>query len=184
MTVQIPDSLEYRGKQYTIDCYPLEPLNAGGLVKSKFDFKETTNWRGYIASWRIEDYGADLETQNIRLVMCGLEDATVKGKRVTHLDALKIMGNVDAVRTDGNVVFASWFTGEIVASKGALLFFEPDLTSRTLHEEEIRFKVLNGEVHKIDYGKFTVNDIPRIFSKPIDSEYFAEDLPAFLVKDQ
>lgn len=183
MTVQIPDSLEYCGKQYTIDCYPLEPLNEGGLVKSKFDFKETTNWRGYVASWRIEDYGENLETQNIRLVLCGLEDATIKDKRVTHLDALKIMSNVDAVRTHGNDILASWFTGEIVASRGNLLFFKPALTSRTLHEEEIRFKVRNGEVHKIDYEKFTVADIPRLFSKVTDIGYVDEDLPAFLMKD-
>ena len=176
---------EIRGPlQYTIDCYPLEPLNVGGLVKSKFDFKETTNWRGYIASWRIEDYGENLETQNVRLVLCSLEDATIKGKRVTHLDALKNMSNVDAVRTHENDVFASWFTGEIVASKGALLFFEPAQTSRTLHEEEIRFKVRNGEVHKIDYEKFTVADIPRLFSKLTDVGYIDEDLPAFLMKDR
>lgn len=184
MTVQIHDLLEYRGNQYTIDCYPLEPLNAGSLVKSKFDFKETTNWRGYIASWRVEDYGADLETQNIRLVICGLEDATVNGKRVTHLDALKILNNVDAVHADGNDIFASWFTGEIVASRGKLLFFEPALTSRSLHEEEIRFKVRNGEVHKIDCEKFTVADIPRLFSKLTEIGYVDEDLPAFLMKDR
>ena len=55
MTAQIPDSLLWQGHKYSLCVLPLNILFARIQPRPQFQSTSTANWRGYTASWIIED---------------------------------------------------------------------------------------------------------------------------------
>lgn len=55
-TAQFPDVLIYEGKQYQLFSNPLESYyKAHGLPRPKFQAWHTANYRGYVATWEIDN---------------------------------------------------------------------------------------------------------------------------------
>ena len=86
MTIQDSEILKYRGKYYFMDSYPLESLwGPTSSIKSKCDLIASTNWRGYIATWRIDIssvHSGEREAEN-RLVLCSISGARIDGQPVS-----------------------------------------------------------------------------------------------------
>lgn len=183
MTTQIPDVLMFKGKRYAIDHTPLESAWAeNDPLKPKFDFRVTSNWRGYVATWRIEDEGENPASTDLRLVLCGLAGATVDGVPVTHLDVLGYDGDDDAY-PDSDEVVADWFSGAINAGRGDLLYSKPMLTTRTLYSEMLHLQVHRGKVLNLREAQYTEEDIKRFFpaAPPVNENelpYFSRRIPA------
>jgi hypothetical protein len=107
MTAQVPDLLNFRGGEYQLCTNPLHVYLATGACSLKFYATSTALWRGYVATWSIENDHLYL----IKL-QCWIksDDGTV---RVAELAALF------PDYPDG--VFAHWFTGALRCPNGPLL---------------------------------------------------------------
>lgn len=56
MTMQVPDELEYLGKEYVVPgSSPIEGSEAAGLILPETFALTTALWRGFVAKWRIAD---------------------------------------------------------------------------------------------------------------------------------
>lgn len=64
-TAQEPDVLLYKGKEYALYANPLEPIYKSEDERPNFSVGPNTistgNWRGYVATWKIEDGSLYLE---------------------------------------------------------------------------------------------------------------------------
>ena len=54
MTVQVPETLRYKGEVLTFYDYPLEPYLESGRCPVKFQAPSTALHRGYTGTWAIE----------------------------------------------------------------------------------------------------------------------------------
>lgn len=91
---QAEDSVIYKNKSYHIYITPLEHFFEVAEVKSPFSGYSSTNWRGYIAQWRVE---------NERLYLFGLQED----------DSAPPGGSFESMFPGQEKVFADWFTGEL-----------------------------------------------------------------------
>lgn len=66
MTAQAPDWLVFRGKRRMLFSNPLEPFLRQLPTRPEFRLQSTAHWRGYVATWTIEDdrlFLSGLQTQ-------------------------------------------------------------------------------------------------------------------------
>lgn len=109
MTPQIPDNLIYEGQEYGLFSNPLEDYFDEDNPRPEFLRGCSALWRGYIATWEIED-GI--------LYLIGLEDAFVR----EHDQAdFKRAGVSDLFPWASGRVKATWFTGELRVPQGERL---------------------------------------------------------------
>ena len=54
-TTQFSDILYLNGQKHSLDSLPLEPYYGPGNPRPKFRAPNTATWRGYIATWEIEE---------------------------------------------------------------------------------------------------------------------------------
>ncbi len=62
MTAQIPDTLFWKGREYSLCVLPLNLLFARMQPRPQFESTSTANWRGYKAHWKIEDNKLSLQS--------------------------------------------------------------------------------------------------------------------------
>ena len=53
-TTQFPDLLYLNGQKHPLDSFPLEQYYSPGKPRPKFRAPNTATWRGYIATWEID----------------------------------------------------------------------------------------------------------------------------------
>ena len=108
MTVQVPETLLYKGEALSLHDYPLQPYLASGATAVKFQAHSTALHRGYVGTWTIRQG---------RLYLIKLEGhvGPFANTRAVALDALF----PDA--KDG--VLADWYTDEMRCPMGELLHY-------------------------------------------------------------
>ena len=137
MTCQSPEAIEYEGKQLPLYSEPLmprlPPSGRGGMNIGKldddypFEVSCTANWRGYVASWKIE---AD------RLYLVGISGRLLKGVEASISDLFP--------GTSGPVL-ANWFSGELSIECGNVIGHIDGFYMR-VYEESVILTVKAGIV--------------------------------------
>jgi len=140
MTVQVPETLLYKGEELSLYDYPLQPYLASGATAVKFQAPSTALHRGYVGTWTIRQG---------RLYLIKLEG---------HVGPFANTGAValDALFPDAkDGVLADWYTGELCCPMGELLHYgrggftsvyESDLFIRVEHGTMVGERVVvNGE---------------------------------------
>jgi hypothetical protein len=91
---QAEDTIIYKNKSYHLSISPLGHFFKVAEVESPFSGNCSTNWRGYIAQWRVE---------NDKLYLFGLQED----------DSAPPGGSFESMFPGQDKVFADWFTGEL-----------------------------------------------------------------------
>ena len=106
MTVQVPETLRYKGEALTFYDYPLQPYLASGQCAVKFQAPSTAFHRGYVGTWSIE---------HARLYLTKLEGHVGEFANTVEVGLEMLFPD----SPDG--VFARWFSGQICCPMGELL---------------------------------------------------------------
>lgn len=134
-TGQVPDYLIYRGDTIAIFSNPLEQYFEQTGKRELPDFSgcgSTACWRGYKAIWELKNDSLFLRQITSCHNKCGLE--------IRNANLEKMFGTND--------VFASWFTGQIIAPKGKLVQYI-HMGYGSVYEEEQIFKLNKGQLKSI-----------------------------------
>lgn len=105
MTAQTPDRLWLDGGEWQLLATPLDPFLAEHRLSDRFVAPHSANWRGYLATWRIDEHGwlvLDDVVATLRGLASGTE--TISGTAVLGGRSLPIR--------------ATWFTGEFRVARG------------------------------------------------------------------
>ena len=108
---QAEDAIIHKNKSYYLSMSPLEHFFKVAEVESPFNGNSSTNWRGYIAQWIVE---------NDKLYLFGLQED----------DSEPPGGSFESMYPEQDKVFADWFTGEL-----PLFDFSNDNTYEVLNIE-------------------------------------------------
>jgi len=135
-TSQMPDILIYNGDTLSLFANPLEQLYDNDSIRPKFfggneGCESTACWRGYQAEWIIIDENLYLTG----IYSCCYYEDSIKA------DLKKLFGN----KFINGRVKADWFTGDIIAPQGKLLYYI-HMDYESLYEKEIEFQVKNGKL--------------------------------------
>lgn len=109
MTKQLNEILFYNGHKYILYSEPLRKYLKKSKTKPNFRFLGSNCWRGYLATWSIDD-------NKLFLVAIDAE----------HPDGTKVKLS-DIFLLDEKKVFAVWFTGELILPLGNILHFSPTM---------------------------------------------------------
>lgn len=142
-TPQSPDTIIYNNKVLDLFEFPLENYYKNKKDKPKFfTYPHSTfsnNWRGYTAIWEIIE--GKLFLRGLDSWICN--PVTEIGKSSCHRADLKELFDKKTIK---GKVFASWFTGDLIISDGALLeHFDEASGFNTPYEREIIIKVEAGK---------------------------------------
>lgn len=125
MTVQIKDTIVYKGVKYALYTYPLEKYWNKRRQKPQIRPACSNCWRGYVATWEI--FENDLYLTDIKYHACvgdiGLEQLFPGG---------------------GEGVRASWFTGELCIPQGD--FLDDMLCVEFFYDYDLFIYIKKGEV--------------------------------------
>lgn len=114
MTTQQGDNLIHEGENYQVKPFPLEWLDgswhsigSGDAQESRFKFRSTGCWRGYIATWIIE---------GDQLCLVAFDARDLDGNQLTISDVFGV-----------EKMFAQWFSGELNSPLGNQIYgmFDP-----------------------------------------------------------
>lgn len=135
-TSQIPDRLIYHGDTLSIFANPLEQLFDNDSIRPNFfgqneGCESTACWRGYEAEWRIIDDS---------LYLTGIYSCCYYEDRI-KADLKELFG----VKFINGKVKADWFTADIIAPQGQLLYYI-HMGYESLYEKELVFKFKNGKL--------------------------------------
>jgi hypothetical protein len=118
------DKVIHEDQEYLLYCEPLEMFWDDPNPKPDFIPPHTACWRGYIASWMIQDgrlFLAGIETENEHLKM----DSVFPGKK--------------------SPIFADWFSGRLRIPQGEMLqYIHMGYESR--YESDLFLFVENGTI--------------------------------------
>lgn len=104
-TTQFPDILYLDGQKHSLIGLPLEPYYGPGNPRPKFRAPNTATWRGYIATWEIDQIDQGV------LYLKAIKAWTDQGQ--VGLEAL-FPGNKGRVA-------ATWFTGKLKVPQGKII---------------------------------------------------------------
>ena len=135
-TSQIPDRLIYHGDTLSIFANPLEQLFDNDSIRPNFFGKKevcesTACWRGYEAEWIIIDDSLYLTG----IYSCCYYEDSIKADLKELFGAKFINGKVKA----------DWFTGDVIAPQGKLLYYV-HMGYESLYETEIEFQFIKGKL--------------------------------------
>lgn len=140
-TGQQPDVLIYKGKSYDLFANPLEEFYKARKNRPLFRVKpnviSTGNWRGYVATWAIEN--GFLYLVKIDAWIC--RDWNEKSCRKVELS--KLFGS----RVRSGKVKANWFSGDLRMPDGKLLQYV-HMGYGSVYERELIVSVESGRIVK------------------------------------
>jgi hypothetical protein len=158
-TAQIPDRLVYKGDTLSLFSCPLgsfpdqELLSFKNMFAGKSCFN-TSCWRGYVATWKIEDnklYLTEIRnscyptSEDYVRVAYNTAGANI-GKEFADLSTL-FPG-----RFENGRVFADWVNDKLSSPKGKMLYYIHD-GFESIFEKEDEFTIKNGlllSIHEFD----------------------------------
>jgi len=129
-TAQAPDILIYEGERFALFSNPLESYYNEDNPRPSFNSHSTGNWRGYVATWKID--GDTLYLRDIKAWLNGTE---------VGLDTLfpEHQGKIEA----------SWFTGKLRVPRGKELSYV-HMGYASIYEQDIIISVQAGKVVKTE----------------------------------
>ena len=152
-TSQQPDVLIYKAKPYDLFANPLEEFYKEQTNRPLFCVKPTVistgNWRGYVATWTIEN--GFLYLVKIDAWIC--RDWHKKSCRKADLS--KLFGN----RYRNGKVKADWFSGDLRMPDGKLLQYV-HMGYGSVYERELTLSVESGRVVKESMADNTQKTLP------------------------
>lgn len=132
MTIQAGDILDYQGESYEIANNPLQSYFNLQNPAPVFQFTNTANWRGYIATWQITPEG--------KLFLTGISGTFADGRPVS----------LDSLFPGQTRVFASWVNEVLRLPCGPLLKVVNDFT--IVYEKEWLVTITRGCVESVILG--------------------------------
>lgn len=158
-TSQDPDVLIYKGQTYQLFANPLEPFFKSAKERPKFFVRPGTvtsgNWRGYVATWEIED--GFLYLVKIDSWIC--RKAASSGCRKANLNSLF------GTKYRGGKVRADWFSGELRMPDGNQIQYV-HMGYGSIYEREIVLRVESGKVVESSTVDNTKKMIPSVPEPP------------------
>ncbi|MDD5712945.1 MAG: hypothetical protein PHY31_09360 [Smithellaceae bacterium] len=150
-TAQFPDELIYKGKTYPIFSNPLESYfgTAHPRPEGLFPASCTALWRGYVATWKIEE-----DALYLVKVVAGTCAADAPEIPLTNI----FPGSKGPIRAD-------WFTGTLVVPQGEILMYV-HMGYGSVYEKELHIK--------IDKGRFIRESLIDNSGKPLLDPYQRE----------
>ena len=156
-TAQAPDVLLYKGKKYALYANPLESFYKNQDDRPKFFVGPNTmssgNWRGYIATWSIEDGS---------LYLVGI-DSWICGSMVSRNCRKATLKNLFGRKFRAGKVKADWFTGELRVPDGKMLQYV-HMGYGSVYEREIILQVESGRV----VGESVIDNTKRVIPSEIE----------------
>lgn len=124
MTAQVPDAIKYEGQLFSLLDNPLEEFFGPDRSRPPFVPEHTANWRGYIATWAVEDHLLLLES--LQGQVC-IRQPDGSGQRSSWCQ-VGHQGSCDVRRIDESYLFpeaigaipATWFSGELTIPTGEM----------------------------------------------------------------
>lgn len=135
-TAQIPDLLIYNGDTLSIFANPLEQLYDNDSLRPKFfgdkeGCMSTACWRGYQAEWIIIDN---------KLFLTGIYSCCYYEDKI-QADLKQLFGD----KCINGKVKANWFTGNIIAPQGEMLYYV-HMGYGSLYEKELELQFEKGKL--------------------------------------
>jgi hypothetical protein len=138
-TPQAPDRIIYEGKVHMLFANPLESLYDSGPKRPNFftwpKSISSGNWRGYVATWKIED--GLLHLTQIDSWICDSADSD----NCKQADLKELFGE----KFKNDKIKAEWYTGELRIPEGRELRYV-HLGYSSVFEKETILTVKSGEV--------------------------------------
>jgi hypothetical protein len=151
-TGQEPDVLIYKGKTYSLFANPLEAFYPNRKKRPLFVVKpnvmSTSNWRGYVATWAIED-------NFLYLVKIDAWTCPRNFKNCQPVDLAKLFGS----KYRNGKVKADWFSGDLRMPDGKMLQYV-HMGYGSVYEREITLTVDSGKVVKESMVDNTIRTLP------------------------
>lgn len=143
-TEQVSDNLYYNGEKLTIDIgwghpSPLETYYQQNNLSYPFTMLSTANYRGHIATWKIEN-------DNFYITEIAVRDSK------HYPEVFNVKSQNDSLSSKGQI-FADWFSGVLVSKKR-------DENNYWKIEYAVYIYVQNGVIQKSE--KITQKDIEQI----------------------
>lgn len=129
-TAQRADILIYEGQNLPLFSNPLESYYQNGATRPHFESPNTANWRGYIATWEIDNgvlYLRDIE-------------AWIDGSKVGMNKVFP--GQVGRIE-------AKWFTGKLRVPQGERLQYV-HMGYGSIYEKDLIITIEAGKVVKVE----------------------------------
>lgn len=129
-TAQFPDILIYNGTEYSLMSNPLESYFTKNNPRPDklFPFTCTANWRGYVATWKID-------AGKLYLVKVAAGDCSSNPR---ELDVTSIFGKKLPVE-------AAWFSGILRIPQGKLLSYM-HMGYGSVYEKDLILTIRDGKV--------------------------------------
>lgn len=145
-TAQIPDKLIYNGKEYNLNCNPLESYFENNPDKKpKGGISSTALWRGYVATFEIKDsllYVKDIQIE--------YWDTTKKNHDTKWKSVL------NEVFPDQKEILVDWMTGLLVLPCGKVVNYV-HMGYGSTYENYILLEIYSGRLKKenhYDYKEY------------------------------
>ena len=133
MSAQIGDKIIYKGEEFSLASEPLAQWLYNNKVEKLFNNINCACWRGYVASWKIEDeklYLTDIGSPPIP-----------KHKEITKQEENQdVMEKLFPGQTE---VFANWVNGKLKIQSGKLLEYV-HMGYESVYETDIYLLFENG----------------------------------------
>jgi hypothetical protein len=133
MAAQIGDKILYDGQIHSLASEPLSPYLYTNKIEKLFPEISSTYYRGYCATWKIENkniYLLNIESPN-----------SIKGENADGVDEpISAMNKLFSGQTE---VFAHWVNGKIKIQSGEVLEFV-NTGYESVYEKDIFLKFENG----------------------------------------
>ncbi len=130
MTAQVAEKLRYRGETLRLCAEPLEPYLESAKIRYSYSRMSTACWRGYQGIWEIYQ-------DRLYLIKIDAEIISASGSRPANL--------TDYFPDAGKRVFAHWYSGTLMCTRGKLLRYVHGGFASNF-EEEIYLKIKRGEL--------------------------------------
>jgi hypothetical protein len=169
-TAQEPDVLIYNSKEYKLFSNPLESFYTDKETRPKFLVRphttSTANWRGYVATWKLEnDY---LYLINIDAWLCEAADC----QKAELKELFRDKEHDERVRAD-------WFSGELRIPDGAMVEYV-HMGYDSTYEREIILTIQSGQLISekvIEHSKRVIPSQPPAGSGPTGAPPSPAQLP-------
>jgi hypothetical protein len=126
MNSQLKEILVYQCREFAMDCDPLAQYFSQQKSPPRFFTTLKANERGYLGTWTIKKNA---------LYLTAFIGMLENNEEITLEDLFP----------DKQVVFADWFSGEIILNHGKLLALKTK-NSPAIYEKDLHMEIVNGNV--------------------------------------
>nr|WP_136252413.1 hypothetical protein [Ningiella ruwaisensis] len=165
-TAQIPDAIEINEVKYRLNTNPLEQY----LTEIKWEISEiatisSANWRGYVASWKVE-------AGNLLLT-----DMTIGVASKTEEHRYDQVSILNSIFPNKNKIFANWYSGALIVPYGEMTNYV-HMGYGSSYEKYIVLQINQGVViEHLDISAVEFETYKRIkFQTFKETEKFQEEL--------